>query len=451
MSIVGTIAPAFELPCTRCPDTGARSARLADYAGRWLILMFYPRDFSLVCPTELTAIGAHAEELRSRGCEVLGVSTDSLESHERWISTPPSQGGLGEIGFRLVSDESGTMSRAFDVYQEAQHIALRGLFIIDPNGVVQYESVHNLSVGRKSEEIVRTLGALQTGGMCSADWCLDCEPLDATGVLKPGHVLSHYRIEREVGSGTFGSVYRAEDTLLERTVALKVFKPGRWSRQSAAAAEARAAAALDHPNICSIFAIDDSEGVPIIVMEFIEGEPLSAKLEAGPMASSEVADVIRQVASGMTAAHEAGIVHGDLKPANIMLTDEGRAMITDFGLARRDHLVTSGSDTDALGAEHDGDVSGTPHYMSPEQTTGQPPTRESDVFALGQVTYELLSGQRAFDDSNVLRVFEQVRDIQPRRFAESLPDPFDSIVEAALAKDRNERKITMRGIAAHLE
>ena len=343
------------------------------------------------------------------------------------------------------------MSHAFGVYQGAQHIALRSLFIIDPNGVVQYESVHNLSVGRKSEEIVRALGALQTGGMCSEDWCLDCETLDVTGVLKPGNMLSHYRIEREVGRGTFGSVYRAEDTLLERTVALKVFKPGRWSRQNDAAVEARAAAALDHPNVCSIFAIDDREGVPVIVMEFIEGEPLSTKPKTGPMAPSEVGDVIRQVASGMTAAHEAGVVHGDLKPANIMLTDEGRAMITDFGLSRRDHLLTSGSDTDALGAEYDGDVSGTPHYMSPEQTTGQPPTRESDVFALGLVTYELLRGQRAFDDGNVLRVFEQIREIQPRRFAESLPNPFDSIVEAALAKNQNDRQITMRGIAAHLE
>src|SRR5215470_18761366 len=124
---VGRRAPEFELSCTR----GAGSARrvgLADYRDRWLILVFYPRDFSLVCPTELTALSARIEEFRRRGCDILGVSTDSIDSHERWINTPRAQGGLGEIHFQLASDQDGAVSRSYGVYLEHQHVSLRGLF-----------------------------------------------------------------------------------------------------------------------------------------------------------------------------------------------------------------------------------------------------------------------------------------------------------------------------------
>src|SRR5262245_11945980 len=159
---VGKRAPQFELPCTSGQGV-IRQVALADYRDRWLILVFYPRDFSLVCPTELTALSARVEELRHRGCDILGISTDSLESHDRWIATPRARGGLGEIHFPLASDRDGAVARAYDVYLDPQGIALRGLFIIDPNGELQYEVVHNLSVGRRSEEVIRVLAALQSG------------------------------------------------------------------------------------------------------------------------------------------------------------------------------------------------------------------------------------------------------------------------------------------------
>src|SRR5260370_41988001 len=146
---VGKRAPPFDLPCTIGAGS-VRRVRLADYRGRWLILVFYPRDFSLVCPTELTALSARVEEFGRRRCDLLGISTDSIKSHERWIATPRAQGGLGEIHFPLASDHDGTVARAYDVYLEPQHVALRGLFIIDPNGVLQYQAVHNLSVGRRT-------------------------------------------------------------------------------------------------------------------------------------------------------------------------------------------------------------------------------------------------------------------------------------------------------------
>src|SRR6266851_5404837 len=142
---VGKRAPDFDLAATQGPESTRRRFTLADFRDRWLIIVFYPRDFSLVCPTELTALSARMDEFRRRGCGILGVSTDPVESHERWIATPRMQGGLGEIHFPLTSDLDGAVSRAYGVYLEQQHIALRGLFIIDPNGVLQYQAVPNLS------------------------------------------------------------------------------------------------------------------------------------------------------------------------------------------------------------------------------------------------------------------------------------------------------------------
>lgn len=206
-TLVGRPAPEFQMPCTATPTHPERETRLGDYRGSWLVLFFYPRDFSLVCPTELTAIGERIAEFETRGCRVLAVSTDPIATHEQWIATPRDRGGLGGVSPPLASDESGGVSSAYGVYLEHQHVALRGLFIIDTNGVVQYESVHNLNVGRSSAEVVRILEALQTGGMCPEDWCVDCPTLDPTEHLGPGSVVSHYRIEEEVGRGSSASVW----------------------------------------------------------------------------------------------------------------------------------------------------------------------------------------------------------------------------------------------------
>src|SRR5207237_10686106 len=177
------------------------------------------------------------EEFRQRGCQILGVSTDTIATHERWIATPRHFGGLGGLDYPLASDTDGAVSRAYGVYLEQQRVALRGLFIIDPNGVLPHQAVHNLSVGRRTDEILRILAALESGGMCAEDYCADCQTLDPTEALVPGNMLSHYRIEAEVGRGSFGTVYRARDTVLDRVVAGKVFKPGREDRPATARAE----------------------------------------------------------------------------------------------------------------------------------------------------------------------------------------------------------------------
>jgi eukaryotic-like serine/threonine-protein kinase len=446
---VGRPAPEFELPCTRGPGS-THQVGLADFRDRWLILVFYPRDFSLVCPTEITALSDRMEEFRRRGCDILGISTDSIDSHERWIATPRARGGLGEIQFPLASDREGAVARAYNIYLEPQRVALRGLFIIDPNGVLQYQAVHNLSVGRRTDEVIRVLTAFQSGGLCPEDWCIDCATLDPTLALVPGNMLAHYRIAAEVGLGTFAAVFRAHDTVLDRPVALKVFKASSARLSRTVLAEARAAAALNHPNVCTIFAVDDSEGVPVIVMEFVDGQSLNALLQAGSLAAAQVADLGRQIALGMAAAHGRGIVHGDLKPANLLVTHGGVVKITDFGLSRRSAPLQDSEQTLRWESIDEGKIAGTPAYMSPEQSRGESVTPKSDVFSLGVVLYEMLTGKPAFAGENVLQVLDQIRNVAPDRYVAEVPEPFADILHESFVREAQDRVITMDRIAEML-
>jgi alkyl hydroperoxide reductase subunit AhpC len=443
---VGRRAPDFDVSCTLGGDASRRRATLSDYRDRWLLIVFYPRDFSLVCPTELSALSERLDEFNESSCDILGVSTDSLDTHERWINAPTSQSGLGGLRFPLASDEDGAMSRAYGVYLERQHISLRGLFIVDPNGVLQYQVVHNLSVGRRVDEVLRVLAALESGGMCPENWCSACEALDPAAVVRPGTQLGHYRVEERVGEGSFASVFRAQDTILDRTVALKVFKPESLRVGVDFLAEARAAAALNHPNVCTIFSADIGEGVPGIAMEFVDGFPLQSLLNGRPHPPEWVARITRQIASGLAAAHAQHIVHGDLKPANVLLTKDGHVKITDFGLARRlgnrQTAATVSWDSDTTGR-----IAGTPRYMSPEQARGELSTLASDVFSLGAMVFEMLTGRQAFEGENVLQVLDQVQHVDPGRLSADAPEPFASLLPRMLAVDHRQREVTMDQIA----
>lgn len=167
---VGQIAPDFDMPSTKNMETLAENVKLSDYAGKWLVLLFYPLDFTFVCPTELTAFSDRIEELNGIGAEVVGISTDSVHSHRAWIKMPREQNGVADMQYPLASDVGGKLARAYNILVEEEGIALRGLYIINPEGVLQYAVVHDLNIGRSVDETLRVLQGLQTGGLCSADW-----------------------------------------------------------------------------------------------------------------------------------------------------------------------------------------------------------------------------------------------------------------------------------------
>jgi peroxiredoxin 2/4 len=167
---VGQPAPDFNLPSTKNLETLKENVKLSDYKGKWLILLFYPLDFTFVCPTELTAFSDRLEELQGIGAEVLGISTDSVHSHRAWIKTPREQNGIEGLQYPLASDVAGRLAAKYNILVEESNIALRGLFIINPEGVLQYAVVHDLNIGRSVDETLRVLQGLQTGGLCAADW-----------------------------------------------------------------------------------------------------------------------------------------------------------------------------------------------------------------------------------------------------------------------------------------
>lgn len=167
---VGESAPDFNMASTKNMETLAENVQLSDYKGKWLVMLFYPLDFTFVCPTELTAFSDNLDQFEGVGAEIIGISTDSVHSHRAWIKTPLEQNGVAGLKYPLASDITGTVARDYGVLIEGAGIALRGLFIIDPEGILQYSVIHSLNVGRSVDETVRVLNALQTGGLCAAQW-----------------------------------------------------------------------------------------------------------------------------------------------------------------------------------------------------------------------------------------------------------------------------------------
>jgi len=167
---VGQPAPSFDMPSTKNIEKLNENVQFDDYKGRWLVLLFYPLDFTFVCPTELTSFSDRYEDFEGIGAAVIGVSTDSVHSHRAWLKTPRDKGGVEGLRYPLASDITKTVARDYGVLIEDKGVALRGLFVIDPEGTLRYAVVHDLNVGRSADETLRVIQALQTGGLCQADW-----------------------------------------------------------------------------------------------------------------------------------------------------------------------------------------------------------------------------------------------------------------------------------------
>jgi tRNA A-37 threonylcarbamoyl transferase component Bud32/dienelactone hydrolase len=252
-----------------------------------------------------------------------------------------------------------------------------------------------------------------------------------------GHTISHYRILAKLGEGGMGVVYKVEDTKLDRTVALK-FLAQELTRDPEAKArfihEAKAASALDHPNICTIHEIDETEdGRLFIAMACYEGETLKERIARGPLPLDDAVDIIQQVAKGLSLAHEQNIVHRDIKPANIFLTKDGLVKIVDFGLAKlagQTRLTKTGT------------TMGTAAYMSPEQARGDMTDQQTDIWSLGAVLYEMVTGQIPFTSERELAVIYAIlnEDPQsPKSLRKDLPSELEGLILRALCKDREHR------------
>jgi serine/threonine protein kinase len=276
--------------------------------------------------------------------------------------------------------------------------------------------------------------------------------------LPAGSRFGPYQVASQLGEGGMGEVYRAHDTRLGRDVALKVLhsdvaqSPDRRDRFER---EARAVAALNHPNIVSIFDVGEQDGIVYFVSELVEGESLRYRVGAGPLPVRELLDIAVQIADGMAAAHAAGITHRDLKPENIMLTRDGRVKILDFGLARQAEAARPAQDkTVTMNQTQPGVVMGTASYMSPEQVRGLAVDYRSDQFSFGVILYEMATGKRAFHRDTAVQTMSAIITDDPALIDPAvqakLPPPLRWVLDRCLAKEPSRRYESTRDLYSDL-
>jgi serine/threonine protein kinase/Flp pilus assembly protein TadD len=251
-----------------------------------------------------------------------------------------------------------------------------------------------------------------------------------------GRTVSHYRVTAKIGEGGMGVVYLADDTLLERKVALKFisredFRHG--NEKERLMREGQAAASLNHPNICTIFEMNEFEGRLFIAMEYVQGRRLSSLISEGPLNPEQAADIAGQILAGIEHAHRKGVIHRDIKPDNIMITDEGRVKIMDFGIALAENKTR---------LTVDGTTMGTVAYMSPEQVVGEEVDGRSDLWSVGAILYEMLTGEQPFRGEHQAALLYSIVNEEPRPMEEiskGIPEGLSCVAGKALLKDKDRR------------
>ena len=278
--------------------------------------------------------------------------------------------------------------------------------------------------------------------------------------ISPNTTIAQYTIVSKIGEGGMGEVYRARDAKLGRDVAIKVLPAAlseNTDRLNRFEQEAQAAGALNHPNILSIYHIGTHEGAPYIVSELLEGETLRERMASGALPQRKAIDYGLQIAKGLAAAHEKGIVHRDIKPDNIFITDDGRVKILDFGLAKLTSAAHGTSQTEVPTRKVNtdpGTVMGTMGYMSPEQLKGQQIDHRSDIFSFGAILYEMLSGKRAFRGDSMAETMSAILREDPPDLSETnktVSPALERVVRHCLEKNPAERFHSARDLAFAIE
>jgi len=263
---------------------------------------------------------------------------------------------------------------------------------------------------------------------------------------KVGATLSgRYTLTERIAAGGMGEVWAAVDTVLGRAVAVKLLHPALSQEASFAErfrAEARHTASLHHPNIATVFDYGEDDGTAYLVMELVVGQPLSQIIaDRAPLSAQETASILVQAATALEAAHQGGVIHRDIKPANILITPDGTAMLTDFGIARA---------IDAAPLTQTGQVLGTAQYLSPEQALGRSATASSDIYSLGVVGYEMLTGERPFDSGTAVATALAHVNQAPPPLPVTIPTGVRDVIGAALAKDPADRPASAAAMAEAL-
>jgi serine/threonine protein kinase/dipeptidyl aminopeptidase/acylaminoacyl peptidase len=286
----------------------------------------------------------------------------------------------------------------------------------------------------------------------------DSTPYNVRMPLHEGSVLGPYQIISVVGEGGMGVVYRAKDTRLGRDVAVKVLTnvaTNDRERMQRFEQEARATGMLNHPNLLTVYDVGrDEEGNPFLVTELLEGETLRSRLERGALSPRKAVEAALQMSQGLAAAHDKGVVHRDLKPDNIFLTRDGRLKILDFGIAKLTGATGSDGPTFTMAATEPGMVLGTVGYMSPEQVRGEPVDHRSDIFSLGTIFFEMLTGTRAFRRTSAIETLSAILKEEPPDLTEllpNLPPALERLVRRCMEKDREQRMQSARDLAFNLE
>ncbi len=282
-----------------------------------------------------------------------------------------------------------------------------------------------------------------------------------TKKLETGRCFGHYEIIEQIGSGGMGEVYLARDKKLDRQVAVKILNEkfsGHESNLQRFVSEAKAASALNHPNILTIYEFGEAEDAHFIVSEFIEGKTLREMIRESRLRLSEILDISIQIAGALSAAHKAHLVHRDIKPENVMMRPDGYVKILDFGLAKliqpKQAMVGLEAETAKQNETAKGVIMGTVNYMSPEQAKGERVDERTDIFSLGVVIYEMIAGRTPFAGDSVSETFANLINAEPSplsRFAEGVPDELQRIISKMLRKNKDERYQMMRGMLTDLK